>query len=66
MGLWGFWFVDFFVRLGLYLENSFNMFMLLCRFLVLTINHAAMRTAVPHLCIPLAFIERANGDEQES
>jgi hypothetical protein len=32
--------------------------------LVLTINHAAMRTAVP-LCVFLGFIERANGDDRK-
>jgi hypothetical protein len=30
----------------LYLENKFNMFLCVCGLLVLTINHAAMRTAV--------------------
>lgn len=47
----------FFTPLVLYLENSFNMF-LLCfvAFWFLTINHAAMRTAVPAFVYSLSLL----------
>lgn len=47
----------FFTPLILYLENSFNMY-LLCfvAFWFLTINHAAMRTAVPAFVYSLALL----------
>ena len=47
----------FFTPLVLYLENSFNMF-LLCfvTFWFLTINHAAMRTAIPAFVYSLALL----------
>jgi hypothetical protein len=47
----------FFTPLILYLENSFNMF-LLCfvAFWFLTINHAAMRTAVPAFVYSLSLL----------
>jgi hypothetical protein len=47
----------FFTPLVLYLENKFNMF-LLCfvAFWFLTINHAAMRTAVPAFVYSLALL----------
>lgn len=47
----------FFTPLILYLENSFNMF-LLCflAFWFLTINHAAMRTALPAFVYSLALL----------
>jgi hypothetical protein len=47
----------FITPLALYLENSFNMF-LLCfvAFWFLTINHAAMRTAVPAFVYSLALL----------
>jgi hypothetical protein len=43
----------------LFLEYKFNLF-LLCflAFWFLTINHAAMRTAIP-LCVFFVFVERA-------
>jgi hypothetical protein len=46
-----------FTPLILYLENSFNMF-LLCfvAFWFLTINHAAMRTAVPAFVYSLSLL----------
>ncbi|MFT5963695.1 MAG: hypothetical protein ACI9L6_000408 [Flavobacterium sp.] len=49
--------VLFFTPLVLYLENSFNMF-LLCFvvFWFLTINHAAMRTAVPAFVYSLSLL----------
>jgi len=41
----------------LYLENSFNMFMLcFVTFWFLTINHAAMRTAIPAFVYSLALL----------
>ena len=47
----------FFTPLVLYLENKFNMF-LLCfvAFWFLTINHAAMRTAVPAFVYSLSLL----------
>jgi len=47
----------FFTPLVLYLENSFNMF-LLCfiTFWFLTINHAAMRTAIPAFVYSLSLL----------
>jgi hypothetical protein len=46
-----------FTPLVLYLENSFNMFMLcFVAFWFLTINHAAMRTAVPAFVYSLALL----------
>jgi hypothetical protein len=44
----------FFTPLVLYLENKFNMFCCVL-LLVLTINHAAMRTAAPALFIPYHY-----------
>jgi hypothetical protein len=47
----------FITPLILYLENSFNMFMLcFVAFWFLTINHAAMRTAVPAFVYSLALL----------
>ena len=47
----------FFTPLVLYLENSFNMFMLcFVAFWFLTINHAAMRTAIPAFVYSLALL----------
>jgi O-antigen ligase len=47
----------FFTPLVLYLENSFNMFMLcFVAFWFLTINHAAMRTAVPAFVYALSLL----------
>jgi hypothetical protein len=47
----------FFTPLVLYLENSFNMFLLCCvAFWFLTINHAAMRTAVPAFVYSLSLL----------
>jgi hypothetical protein len=47
----------FFTPLFLYLENQFNMF-LLCflLFWLLTINHAAMRTAAPAFIYSLSLL----------
>ncbi|WP_418263855.1 O-antigen ligase family protein [Flavobacterium faecale] len=47
----------FFTPLVLYLENSFNMFMIcFVLFWFLTINHAAMRTAVPAFVYSLSLL----------
>jgi hypothetical protein len=47
----------FFTPVVLYLENSFNMFMLcFVAFWFLTINHAAMRTAVPAFVYSLSLL----------
>jgi hypothetical protein len=53
-GTWyfGILFIDFLTPL--YLETV-STFLCFCRFLVLTINHAAMRTAVLRLFIPWLY-----------
>jgi hypothetical protein len=53
--LWDF-LASFSFTLVLYLENSFNMFFLCFVALVLTINHAAMRTAVPAFVYSLSLL----------
>ncbi|SDW73254.1 O-antigen ligase family protein [Flavobacterium degerlachei] len=57
----------FFTPLILYLENSFNMY-LLCflAFWFLTINHAAMRTAVPAFVYSLALLNVQLGSAKRS
>jgi hypothetical protein len=54
----------FFTPLFLYLDNKFNMF-LLCfvAFWLLTINHAAMRTAAPAFVYSLALLNVYLGDQ---
>jgi hypothetical protein len=47
----------FFTPLFLYLENKFNMYLLCCvLFWLLTINHAAMRTAAPAFVYSLSLL----------
>jgi hypothetical protein len=59
MGLWNCWVIDFVYYTTDIVSGKQVQFILLCfAFWFLTINHAAMRTAIP-FCVFLVFVECA-------